>query len=186
MLNDMCLKSTTPYISNFDADVFIPPKQIAESLNLLRDNKADLVFPFDSICVEVPKILYTEIRSSKTIPINVFTEFLEDTKEQLHVGKCLIWNKNSFINGGMENENFISWGPEDGERIERFKKLGFRILRTGGLSFHFSHQRDENSSCSNPFYENNCKEFLKVKSMSCQEMIEYVSSFLWMKQIVIR
>lgn len=44
----------------------------------------------------------------------------------------------------MENENFYGWGPEDWERIERWKNLGYRIKTIDGVLFHLIHPRDMN------------------------------------------
>ena len=44
----------------------------------------------------------------------------------------------------MENLNFYGWGPEDWERIERWKALGYRLKNITGNLYHLSHPLDIN------------------------------------------
>jgi REP element-mobilizing transposase RayT len=56
----------------------------------------------------------------------------------------------------MENENFVSWGPEDSERMHRFQKLGYKVEWLKNHIWHLEHPRSENSTDTNPhFWKNN-------------------------------
>lgn len=59
-------------------------------------------------------------------------------------GGAFLANREAYIKAGMENENFYGWGPEDWERIERWKNLGYRIKTIDGVLFHLTHPRDMN------------------------------------------
>ena len=80
---------------------------------------------------------------------------------------------------GLENENFISWGYEDWERIRRVEKLGGTIGRVKGVLYHLTHNRNSNSSSSNPFYQFNGQEYNKIKSMDKEKLQKHISDWSW-------
>jgi GR25 family glycosyltransferase involved in LPS biosynthesis len=79
----------------------------------------------------------------------------------------------------MENQYMISYGPEDYERYERFKKLGFKLARIKGPLYHMDHHIGPDSSDKHSDFKNNEKEYLKVKSMSQEELKQYISTWHW-------
>ena len=91
----------------------------------------------------------------------------------------MFFNKKSFISAGMENENYISYGPEDWERPIRFQTLGFKIERLDGNLYHINHWNGKNSSEDNPYYHHNNQEFEKIKKMNKQELQEYIKMWKW-------
>ena len=73
----------------------------------------------------------------------------------------------------MENENFISYGYEDNERPERFKKMGYKVGRVNGTIYHMEHARTMNSWFTNPHIENNKNLYEKLSEMSGEELLTY-------------
>lgn len=177
-INQLIDAATTPYISIFDTDVIIPVSQIIETAYLLRNNETDVVYPYDGTFVNIDKLSAV-----------IFSKFLEDkflceNKEKFilssrrSVGGCVILNHESFIKAGGENEKFTSWGPEDVERYNRMKILGFKIKRVSGPLYHMYHERGKNSGYEDSLkYIDFIEEYSKVFNMKKKELEEYVSNW---------
>ena len=97
-------------------------------------------------------------------------------------GACFV-DKETLIKVGMQNENFISWGSEDDEIHERFKKFGLKIVRTNSSLLHLYHSRNIDSGQNNFNYKNNILEFNKIKEMNKKETKEYIKSWPWLKNV---
>jgi hypothetical protein len=178
MLNDMARLSTTRIVFNWDADIIISPVQIVEAVERLRSG-ADMVLPYDGRFARMPPDKwYAKIRSFKDIGIvaNIPFKGLE-IKAKTSYGGAIGFIKDRYMAIGGENENFISFGAEDTERICRAEKLGLKIERVKGILFHVDHWMGVNSSTRNPYFFANKAEFEKVKGMGKEELIEYVKSW---------
>ncbi len=97
------------------------------------------------------------------------------------VGGALFLNKAHYLKAGLENENIISWGPEDSERYARMQNLGYQINRIPGTCYHIKHPTGVNSSNKNPYYEANVAEYEKVKNMDGDQLTEYIKTWSWIK-----
>ena len=123
---------------------------------------------------------------------DVVNEFLEDfdfdvldrnSKEHTSdYGWAQFFRKEVYINGGLENENFRAYAPEDLERFYRFQTLGYNVGRVNNTVYHLEHARGENSWFNNPHMENNTQEWEKIKVMSKEELIEYYSRQEYLKK----
>lgn len=174
-LNIMAKEATTPMIVNYDCDVLFPIKQYVEAANILRSQKASGIFPYDGYFVNIPHL---EALKEDLVVLNPdqYPNFGRNS-----YGGAIFWNREHFIRGGMENENFISWGHEDWERVERFTKLGFSLGRIKGPLYHMDHPRAADSSDANPWGKHNEREYVKVKNMKVNDLKEYVSTWPWVK-----
>ena len=179
MLNEMAIQAETPYIVNYDCDVIIPPAQLYMAVEQLRDG-ADMVFPFDG---RFGRMLrnpwFKKIQTSLDIGVVGNTMFKNRTVGHNSVGGAVMFNRNSFIDGGMENENMISFGPEDCERNDRFKKLGYDIKMTPGSLFHMDHHVGINSCPTNPYFKANHVELEKIRAATKEELRAYVDTWPW-------
>jgi predicted glycosyltransferase involved in capsule biosynthesis len=90
-----------------------------------------------------------------------------------------MFNRQSFLNGGGENEHMISFGPEDWERNHRFKALGYQVSRVAGSLYHLDHWIGPNSSGRNPYFKHNHNELDRVRAMTPDELDGYVSGWDW-------
>ncbi len=179
MLNDMAMKAETPFIANWDCDVIVPPMQLYLAVEELR-NGADVVYPFDGRFARMDRgTWFPRIEKSLDIGVVGATAFNGRAPNPNSVGGAVLFNKESFIQGGMENEYIISYGPEDCERHDRFKKLGFNIKYTPGTLFHMNHYIGVNSSTKNPYFRQNHKELAKIREMSRDNLIAYVNRWPW-------
>lgn len=180
LLNKMCKMTKTPYIANYDTDVIFTVDQYVQAVNGLRSNVVDGVFPYagrfmNYIGAERQRII-------STLSLDGITEANGHLNHPNSVGGALIWNKQKFIEGGMENENFKSWGFEDNERMVRFTRLGYRIGRVAGILYHLNHPVSQNSSnTQHKAYNDNQIECNKVASMGIEQLKQYVKSWNWTK-----
>lgn len=177
MLNDMCKLTIKPIVFNWDCDVLIPPMQIIMSVNAIR-NGADVCYPYDGRFSRLPRTLYNNLLLTLDTGILAKLKFSgSDSKSS--VGGALAVNKLSFFKAGMENENFISFGPEDAERWERFHKLDYKIVRIEGQLYHVNHFIGANSSSKHPHAGANLKEYEKVHNMNSEELRNYIKTWDW-------
>jgi len=174
-LNEMARLSRTDYIVNYDCDVLFPIKQVVKAVKILRSNDVDFVYPYGGLFVNIPReALNNTFNVDELDPAN-YPNFGSNS-----VGGAILWNKKVFIKGGMENENFISWGAEDWERFRRFVKLGYNVGRVKGPLYHINHSRSINSNESNPNYTKNVAEFNRIVDMSKEELMQHISTWSWL------
>lgn len=179
MLNHMANLAETEFIANWDCDVITPPAQLLMAVEELRAG-ADMVYPYGGGFARMPRNpWFGTIQKSLDIGAVRDEPFRGRELDHNSVGGAVMWNKNSFFDGGMENEYFISFGPEDCERHDRFKTLGYDIRRVGGTLFHINHFVGDNSSPRNPRFEANVKEQEKVHVMTRDELRLYVDTWPW-------
>jgi hypothetical protein len=178
-LNAMTNEATTDIVANWDADVNVSPMQLLRSVELIRTNNSDFVYPYEYLFVRVHKSRHKDIFPHYDLAAFAPIMTGVDTKTRPSVGGAVLFNRIKFLEGGSENENFVSYGPEDVERYERFTKLGYKCTRVKGHLYHLDHYVGINSSKSNPFYEQNEKELTKVRSMTKDQLREYTISWPW-------
>jgi hypothetical protein len=175
MINDLVKLSRTHIVVNWDADNICDPVNIIESVNAIR-NGADISYPFNGDVIRVPRHMFADALSLDVKDIKVG---ICERKGFNSVGHAVVMNKQSFINAGMENENFITWGPEDGERYNRYKILGLNIHRASWPMFHLDHYIGTNSSSNHEWFRQNNAEYEKVVKMSKEQLKEYVRGWEW-------
>ena len=96
------------------------------------------------------------------------------------MGGSIFYNKDVLIEGGMENENLVSWGKNDYERFMRFQKLGYKFCMLEGCIYHLEHDLTPRSK-HQPHRVNNKKEWAKEKKMTPDELRAYVDTWEWTK-----
>lgn len=184
MLNDMASSREEPIIINFDCDNICPILQIILGVNAIRFKNADMVYPYDGRVARVDRNKWYQLLSSVNGDCGIFRgEIFKGTRpiDPLSVGHIIIWNKNKFFEGGGENEYFISYGPEDVERYERFEKLEYNIKRIKGIVYHIDHWCGPDSSGSNPDFGRNYTELQRIRKMSKNELKAEIKRWEWNK-----
>ena len=106
---------------------------------LSSKNEADVVYPYGDgdyqIQVFADDDLVTDFPDSMTLIMTIFkVRVISMMRSMVSVNSSV---GKAYIEGGMENENFIAYAPEDVERYHRFVKLGYRVVRISkcGVSF---------------------------------------------------
>ena len=177
MLNHMTKMSKTNIVVNYDIDVLFKPDQYLASRFALKTG-VDFAFPYSGKFYDINPSFFSNIENGEfdSINLNQCTLFNPNS-----LGGAIFFNKDAYTNVGLENENFISWGHEDWERIGRIEKMGYKIFRVDGVLYHLTHHRTHNSSGSNPMYNSNGNEYNKVMSMNKQQLEEYIKSWDWLQ-----
>lgn len=175
MLNDMSKECDSTIIVNYDADVIIPVIQLLQAVKLLRRG-IKCVFPYDGRFARIHKNMQSEDISNMN-PDNMLGSRKCDP---VSVGGCIMFRKEAFVELGMENEYFISYGPEDTERVVRIEKLGVKIKRIKGVLYHYDHYVGPNSSGRNPHFGANNSELDKIQKMDKKELKNYIKSWKWL------
>lgn len=181
MINDLVRMADTSIVVVCDSDVLIPSKQMISAATKIRSKQADIVFPYDGRFVRCQRRPWTQIFNSDPHKVNQMNEVYHEMslfgKESF--GGIFFVDKDSYIDAGMENENFISFGREDVERVVRFKNLGLTVTREDGLLYHLQHKKGLNSSMRHPHAKQNVEECRKVIAMKPKALKKYVKSWGW-------
>ena len=175
LLNDMTKMAETEIIVNYDVDVIFPIEQYIESKKKIEEG-CTMCFPYAGKFYDVPKKFFDLVNNDNLseIPLGQCTLFNPNS-----VGGALFFHKDRYGEIGWENENFVSWGHEDWERIVRLEKMGYQMCRINGVLYHLTHSRTHNSNDKNPFFKFNGQEFNKVKNMNKEELYNYIKNWNW-------
>ena len=195
--NRAAYSARTALIALWDADIIIPYTQLAWSAARLLERECDYAFPYDGRFVDFAGHVSAGYVSSAmrqialaTRPPQV-TEYVDGTVTVVadgrklagrtvtttSVGGAVLFRRDVFMEGGMENEAFVSYGPEDQERNYRFRKLGFVSCRAKGLLYHLAHPRGVNSDDGHPFTDSNWAEFRRIKALSRSRLAAEVAGW---------
>lgn len=171
-INELTGFCRTQFISVWDADVIIPKKQIGKTMRLLRNKEAHFVTPFEDKAFDTSYILRDLYISTRDI--TVLDKHQGKMKSMYYpkpIGGVFFADRKSYIEAGMENEKFYGWGREDGERVSRWKILGYKHMHVEGPLFHLTHERGINSTFhSSNQYDVKLSELLRTAAMSNMEL----------------
>ena len=158
----------TDIVSICDADCFVEPRAYVQAVSMLRGGMS-ISYPYNGDFKEVSR------RVIKDGYIEEHPSYAKDS-----VGGICFLNRKDYENAGFENENIISWGSEDAERIVRMTILGHSGGRvTDACCWHITHPRGINSGPSNPYTGKNTLEYQKVKNMNKSELLDYIKTWSW-------
>lgn len=184
MLNDMSKDATTPFVANYDCDVFFPPMQILEAVHRLR-NGVDVASPFSGAFAGVPRQAWL-FKLQTTLDVGIFgnTKFHGrgiDPDAPDAVGGAVFTNRETYLKAGGENERFISYAPEDQERWDRFRILELKVERVNGFLFHMEHFRGPDSGNQHQYFKANEKEYQRIKAMTKGQLEKEILTWQWIK-----
>ncbi|UCS95061.1 hypothetical protein KZP23_08640 [Echinicola marina] len=182
-INNKLIKACdTPLAVLYDTDVIILPKQLINSVEMIRQQEARFSLPYDGRFVQVDRYhrkLFAKLLEP-AILMESLSAFAVDT--YLSVGGCFIFDRAAYRKCGMENEGIAGWGHDDAERVKRLGKLGQRIYRPEGPLFHLWHKRMANSW----FYDNNqavksSQTYLQTCKADKEELESLIENWEWIK-----
>ena len=175
ILNDMLMKSKTKVVVNYDCDILLPMKSYLGAYKMIMEDKAHVVYPYGDGNYQ-KQVFATDSLVTRFLNEN-FDLSVFDEKSRPFMSKygfVQFFNRGVYIEGGMENENFVAYAPEDVERYHRFTAFGYNVQRIDNLVYHLEHSRTINSSNANPFAANNHGEWAKVQKMSAADYKKYL------------
>ena len=184
VLNEMIIEAETEIVVNYDCDVILPLESYALAYKGIIDGIYDVIYPYGS------GMYQKQVEASDTL----VSEFLQtgnykclDDSSKVHTadfGWVQFFRRQVYIEGGLENENFKAYAPEDKERFYRFTTLGYNIGRIDNFVYHLEHARGENSWFSNPHMKSNMDEWEKIQNMNKEQLLEYYSQQDYLKKYV--
>jgi hypothetical protein len=182
VLNEMIMESKTEIVVNYDCDVLLPLDSYHEAYLSVLHHTHDVIYPYGQGMYQ-QQVNATDEIVSNFLQTGDF-EYLQK-HSNLHTsdfGWVQFFNRKVYIDGGMENENFKAYAPEDKERFYRFVKLGYNVGRIENYVYHLEHARGENSWFSNPHMSSNMEEWEKIQTMEKEQLIEYYSKQTYLKK----
>lgn len=184
LINMMLDQCVTPYAAIWDADVIVPFENFKKAVEVLDKGDTTIVYPFDGRLWDIKEYFSEILRNFKDE--RLFSQYqcqIDLLNGYDSVGGGFLVNIQKYRTAGMENENFIGWGPEDEERYNRMFILGHKVERIKGEMYHLHHWRGINScNRDQEMAIITKKEFAKVSSMNKVQLEEYVGSWSWLKK----
>jgi hypothetical protein len=175
VLNEMIVEANTEIVVNYDCDAILPIESYLKSYELILNKECDVVYPYGQ-----GRYQY-QVRSTDEV-VSHFLEKVDYDHLKNHsnihdseYGWVQFFNRQVYIDGGMENENFKAYAPEDKERFYRFSTLGYNVGRVVDFIYHLEHSRGENSWFTNPHMQSNMSEWEKIQLMDREQLLEYYS-----------
>lgn len=171
--NEIAKKVTTPYICIWDIDIIIPPNQILEAMNKLRNEKYDIALPYDGRALDTPAIIREMfVKNSSITLLNRQQNKMNLLYKTIHLrGGAFFANTEAYKKAGMENTAFYGWGSEDFDRFDKWKILGYNIYLAKGVLFHLTHPRGDNSKFKHTSQYINSEESLFTTRVSSPKEI---------------
>ena len=188
ILNEMIDMADTSVIANYDGDVLFKPETYVNSVKMIEEGY-DIVYPYGF--GEYQKQVFADDELVSEFLSNDCDFSILDSKSRMYdaqYGHVQFLNRKSYIEAGMENENFRGSSPEDKERHYRFEKMGYKIGRIDDQVYHLEHSRGRNSWPhsieGNPYMRENFGVWERIQEMTGEELKEYYSSQEYLKKYV--
>lgn len=176
-LNIMLDEVQTPVVVNYDIDVLIRPEFYEECQNMILDKEADVIYPFKfgpKGQIRVLEGFDYESFITGGYDLDYVVRYGPMNYYDAEYGHCIFFNSETYKKLGGENENFISYGPEDKERGVRFSRLGYNVKWiTKSIVHHFEHYRGQDSGSNNPYFSHNWEVFRNLERMENSDLGNY-------------
>ena len=181
ILNDMTMLATTKVVVNYDCDILLPPESYEFCESSILDGTYDVIYPYGDGDWQYQVFADDELvsRFVQDYDFNILQE--KSKVYDAKYGFCQYFNRDKYIEGGLENEHFIAYGYEDNERFYRFSTLGYNVGRLDAFVYHLEHARTANSWFTNPYIENNKNLYERIKGMNKEELQEYYKEVDYVK-----
>ena len=203
VLNDMVLLADTKIVVNYDSDIILPVSSYLEAVEKLKT--CDVVYPYrfgergerkvklDTQFDNKPAIdtfeQHPEIKAylesgydENALEGKYFYYPHQQGEGWAEYGMVQFFNKQVYLDGYLENENFIAYAPEDVERYHRWTLLGYDVQRVDNYAYHFEYKRTPNSWFNNPFMQKNNQLWEYLKNLSKEQVIEYYENQEYVKE----
>jgi hypothetical protein len=184
VLNEMIKESTTKIVVNYDCDVLLPLDSYHEAYQSILHHTHDVIYPYGQGMYQ-RQVSVTDEVVSQFLQTGDFGYLEKNSKTHTSdFGWVQFFNRQVYIDGGMENENFKAYAPEDKERFYRFTTLDYNVGRINEVVYHLEHSRGHNSWFSNPYMQSNMNEWEKIQMMGKEQLKEYYSKQEYLKKYV--
>ena len=183
-LNMMLDKTETKFVCNHDADTILSMNGVSTSMSYLRMGIANVVYPYARAINSQKRVFFKEAAPPSPLSTLILTgdmssllyEGLGILEWPASYGQSIFFEVSSYKAIQGENEEFISWAPEDLERYERCIKMGLTVARVECPIVHLEHPRGVDSSEANKKFKDNLALYDRLSNLSLQELQDYYSS----------
>ena len=169
-------------VVNYDVDVLLQPEVYLDCQNKILAG-VDLIYPYfwgDSQY----QVNYSGRNLVQSTGSLANLESRNVAIARSEYGHCQFFNAKSYRAGGMENESFISYGPEDKERGLRFKKLGYKVQWENNYVYHLEHTRGSDSSTQNPHMDHNNRLFTGLEKLNKEELRNHYNRVAYINKYI--
>ncbi len=119
-LNTMINNTMEKFVSVWDIDVIAPVEQVVKSIELLRKG-ARFVYPYEGFFYDTSMELRKLFFQNRNIDfLQQNTMFMTELYPPNPVGGAFFADRQTYIQSGLEKEEFYGWGIEDGKRYRRW------------------------------------------------------------------
>jgi predicted glycosyltransferase involved in capsule biosynthesis len=174
----------TPVVVNYDIDVILDPENYLECQNQILSGESEVIYPYENGRGQIQVLSDFDYDgfASSGYDINFIDNSGSINRHDSECGHCIFFNTDAYKKYGGENEEFVSYGPEDKERMYRFQKLSTVKWMDGKFVYHFEHFRGEDSWVTNPHFRSNWNVFENIKAMSNTDLSNYYSDPHYLKK----
>ena len=151
------------------------PYKLRKSLDVVRGMKVERALNHLHFSKDKGSLII-----EKTIRSAVSNFLNKNEEEGFDQNQLMI--KEAYVNGGLENEGFIAYAPEDLERHHRWTTLGYDVQRVDNYAYHFEHKRTPNSWFNNPHMQRNFELWEQLKTLSKDQLLEYYKNQDYVKE----
>lgn len=177
ILNDMIMETTTEVVVNYDCDIILPISSYTQAYEKIINGTSDVVYPYGNGDFQIQVFADDQIVTNFLVNNFDFSFLKEKTKiYDAKYGFVQFFNRKVYIEGGLENENFVAYAPEDVERFYRYTTLGYNVSRINDVVYHLEHARTPNSWFNNPHMQSNNAEWEKIQKMDKNTLKEYITN----------
>jgi len=187
ILNDMLSKAKTKVIINYDCDVLLPVESYTAAYSSILSGQCDVVYPYGQGVYQYQVDATDQLVNDFIDSEFDFNTLVDNSNESTSdFGWVQFFNRDVYIEGGMENENFKGSSPEDKERFFRFTTLGYNVGRINNWLYHLEHSRGNNSwptsYTGNPHMQDNLQLWERLQRMDKQQLLEYYGNQEYLKK----
>jgi len=177
-LNQMLDIVETPVVVNYDIDVILDPENYLECQNQILSGESEVIYPYEKGMgqMQVLEDFDYEGFANSGYDINFINNSGKTNRNLSECGHCIFFKTEVYRKYGGENEHFISYGPEDKERMHRFQKLSTVKWAEGKFVYHFEHYRGSDSWVTNPHFNANWGVFENIKAMSDTDLLNHYTN----------
>jgi len=178
-LNVMLDDVKTKVVANYDIDVLLKPRDYIKAVSKILKGESDVVYPYKfgpngQRRIQKTPNIHSIFASEEYNLESIDKDPILYSDYDSEYGHCIFFNTEIYKKNGAENESFISYGPEDKERGERFKKMGFKVTwMPESMIYHFEHFRGSDSSSNNSMFRKNWDVYNECSSMNSDQLIQY-------------
>ena len=182
VLNEMIMEADTEIVINYDCDAILPIESYKQAYDMIMDREADAVYPYGQGQYQY-RVFCDDDTVSRFLETYNYQYLIDKSKRHdSDFGWVQFFRREVYIEGGMENENFKAYAPEDKERFYRYNTLGYSVGRINSDIYHLEHARGENSWFSNPHMQSNMRLWDDLGKMNKDQLKEYYSRQPYLKK----